>query len=155
MMSGIDAIVTKHFKLFFRDVADESGDEVHCRNTFGNFFVIFVSGVVEGNIFPIVAVNTGRSNHRPPKVSADIFDGNGRGAEIRLCADIKTIGMIFIDIIFNSGKGRTKFQSEFFEKDFSESIAEKGIVEMFHWSPWSKITRPAFRNESVDMWIPF
>jgi hypothetical protein len=107
-MSGIDAIVTKHFKLFFRDVTDESGDEFHCRNTFGNFFVIFVSGVVEGNIFTIVAVDTGRSNHRPPKVSADIFDGNGRGAEIRLCADIKTIGMVFIDIIFNFGKGSPK-----------------------------------------------
>ena len=155
MQSGINTIVSEHFKLFFRDVTDEAGDKFHCRNTFCNGFIIFVPGVVEGNIFSIVAVDTGRSNHRPPKVSADIFDGNGRGAEIRLCADIKTIGMIFIDIIFNSGKGRTKFQSEFFEKDFSESIAEKGIVEMFHWSPWSKITRAAFRNEGVDMWIPF
>ena len=110
---------------------------------------------MKGYRIAVIMVNPRSGNNRSAEISADIFDGNGRGAEIRLCADIKTIGMIFIDIIFNSGKGRTKFQSEFFEKDFSESIAEKGIVEMFHWSPWSKITRAAFRNEGVDMWIPF
>lgn len=107
MLSGINTIVSKHFELFFRDMTDKPGNEFHCRNTLGNSFIIFVSGIVESYIFSIVVVDTGRSNHRPPKVSADVFNGNRRSTAVRLGTDIKAIGIILINIIFDFVKRRT------------------------------------------------
>ena len=37
-------------------------------------------------------INTGCSNNRSAEISADVFNGNIRGAEIRLCTNIKPMG---------------------------------------------------------------
>jgi len=155
MMPSIDAIVPKHFELFFRDVLNKAGDEIHRRDAFGNCFVVFMSGVVKSDIFTIVVINARRSNYRTTEISADVFNSNRRSAQIRPCTNIKTVGVIVIDIIFNSGKGRTKFQCEFFEKDFAESIPKECKIEMSNFTPRSKITGGTFRNESMDVGIPF
>lgn len=154
-MSGIDAVVTQHFKLFFRDVSDKPYDEIHDRNTFCNSFVVFVSGVMEGYIFTIVVVNARRSNHRTAKISADILDSDGRSTKVRLGTDIKAIRMVSVNFVFHSAERRTKFQGQFFEKDFSESVAKKGKIKVFYRTPWSKITGAALGNKGMDVGIPF
>ena len=155
MLSGVEAIVTKHFKLSFWDVTDEPGNEFHCRNALGNSFFIFMSCIVKGYVFTIIVINARGSNYRPTKVSADVFNGNRRCATIRLCTDIKSIGMIFVNIVFNSSKRRTQTKGQFFKKDFSESITKKSKIEMSNFAPRSKVTSGTFRNEGMDVRIPF
>lgn len=41
MMFGIDAIVTEHFEMFFRDVNNKTLYEIQSRNSFGNIFIHF------------------------------------------------------------------------------------------------------------------
>ena len=57
-VSGIKTIVSCHFKLLFRYVLDEQFDEVDCGKSFLHIGIIFVTVVMEGDIFPIVRVNT-------------------------------------------------------------------------------------------------
>ena len=54
---GIDAVVTQHFKVFFRDVNNESFNEVEGGNTLFDGLVVFVAGVVKSNIFSIIFIN--------------------------------------------------------------------------------------------------
>ena len=58
MMLGIDAVVTKHFKVFFRDMNNKTFNEIESGNALLYSLIIFVSGVMEGNIFSIIFVNT-------------------------------------------------------------------------------------------------
>ena len=49
-------------------------------------------------------INTGCSNNRSAEISADVFNGNIRGAEIRLYTNIKPIRVIRVHFIFNFTK---------------------------------------------------
>ena len=93
-MFGVDAIVTQHFKMFFRDMNNQSFDEIESRNTLLNGFIVFVASVMECNIFPIIFINAGSGDDRTPKVSADIFDCDVRSTKVRFGPNIKTICMI-------------------------------------------------------------
>lgn len=101
MVLGIDTIVTQHLEMFFGDMDDEAFDEVQGGNAFFDGFVIFVPCVVKSNKFTIIFINAGGSNNGTPQVSADVFDGYIRSAGVGLGTDIETIGMIFVDIIFD------------------------------------------------------
>ena len=74
-MTSIYAEIPDHLKMLFRDVTNEAFDEVHGGNGFGDKLVILVTSVVEGAgiIHLVVGINTGSSNDRAPKISADVF----------------------------------------------------------------------------------
>ena len=57
MVFGVDAIIAKHLKVFFRDMYYELFNKIEGWNTFFNCFVIFVSGVMESDIITIVFIN--------------------------------------------------------------------------------------------------
>ena len=80
---------------------DEAFDEVRGGNAFFDGFVIFVPCVVESNKFTIIFINAAGSNNGTPQVSADVFDGHIRSAGVGFGTDIETIGMIFVNIIFD------------------------------------------------------
>jgi hypothetical protein len=114
MMFGIDAIITNHFKMFVRDMNDQTINKVDGRNAFGNGFVIFVSLIMKRDGVTVIRINSGSCNNRSPKISADIFNGDIRGAFVRFSSDIKAIGMLFVNLIFEFIEGRPKFMREFF-----------------------------------------
>ena len=94
---------------------------------FSNSFVVFVPGVMKcynsrrHNASIREVAITGRA-----KISADVFDGDIRSAEIRLCTNIKPIGVFVVHFIFNFTKGWYQFrnravQAALCEKHYEES----------------------------------
>ena len=155
MMFCIYPIVAEHFEMFFRDVYNQFLDEVQNRDGFSNRFVVLVSGVIKGYIFAVIIINTGCGNNRSAEVSADVFNGNIRRAEIWLCMNIKTIGVFRIHFIFNFTKSGTNTKRELFKQYFTKGITKKVIIKMFDRAPGSDIASAAFRYEGMDMRIPF
>jgi len=73
MFSGIDAIIADLFEMFFRDRPDEPLDEFHSGQGLFYVSIIFMAVVMERDSLSVITVNTGGCNHRPSKISADIF----------------------------------------------------------------------------------
>ena len=105
--------------------------------------------------FSIVFINTGGGNDRTSKVSADVLRNNFGITFIGLCVNIKTVFMVFITGSLYFLEGRTKMRFQFIQESGAESVPKIGIVEIFHIPPEAVITVPAFRDETVDMGIPF
>lgn len=70
----INPTIPNHFKMFFRDVANETLDEFHGRNRF--FYVLFIlmPVVMESDHFSIIFINSGCSYNRATEIAPDIFD---------------------------------------------------------------------------------
>lgn len=151
----IEPIVTKHFKMFFRDMYDQSLDKIKSRDTFRNGFIVFVPSVMEGYKIPIVIIDTGSGNHRAAQISADIFNSNVRGTEIGFGSDVKTIWIFFIKLIFEFLERVRKPQGKLFQKDFTKGEAKEIIIEMFYGLPGKIVAGGAFGNKGVDMRVPF
>ena len=95
-VARINAAITDHLIMLFRDVPDQPADELHSGDCFFHIFTIFVAVVMEGNKVPIVAVDAGSGDDRASKIAADIFDHCFRVAFVRLGIDIKTIFVLLI-----------------------------------------------------------
>ena len=54
----IEAIITNHFEMFFRDVSDKTLNKIKSRDCFNNKFFILVTVVVKSDIFSIIVINT-------------------------------------------------------------------------------------------------
>ena len=72
-VAGINAAVTNHFVMFFRDVPDEPLYEFHGRNGFFHILVIFVSIVVEGDKVTVIFIDSRGCDYRSAKVTPDVF----------------------------------------------------------------------------------
>ena len=155
MMFCIYPIVAEHFEKFFGDMDNQFFDEVQSRDGFGNSFVIFVSGIMKSYIFTVIMINTGCGNNRSAEISADVFNGNIRGAEIWLCTNIKPIRVLRVHFIFNFTKRWANTGNKLLKQYFTEGIPKKVIIKMFDRAPWGDIAGATFGNEGVDVGIPF
>ena len=113
MVLCINAVVANHFKVFIRDMYNQPFDKVNGRDTFCNGFMILMTLITESHKIPIIGINPGGGNNRSSKVSADIFNGDIRRTQVRLGPDIKSIRMVFVDLIFKAFKGIAQFRREF------------------------------------------
>ena len=129
-------------------------NKIHGRYGFTDKDIIFVTVVVKDYVLTIIGIDTSESNHRTTKISGDIFYSDIRGTEIRLCPDIETVSMKGIHLIFDSAERRAESFCKFLKKNFSESITQEVIVEMFNRTPGCDITGTAFGNKSVYVRIP-
>ena len=154
-MSGIKAAITDHLEMFFRDVANETLDEFHSRNRF--FYVLFIlmPVVMESDHFTIVFINSGCGNDRATKIPANIFGNSLRVTTVGFGINIEAVFMFQITTGRNFFKRRTDAEQHFLEESSTESIAKESIVEMRDITPESIITVTAFRDETMDMRIPF
>lgn len=100
-------------------------------------------------------INTGCSNNRSAEISADVFNGNIRGAEIRIYTNIKPIRVIRVHFIFNFTKRWANTGNKLLKQYFTEGIPKKVIIKMFDRAPWGDIAGATFGNEGVDVGIPF
>lgn len=75
-------------------------------------------------------INTGCSNNRSAEISADVFNGNIRGAEIRLYTNIKPIRVIRVHFIFNFTKRWANTGNKLLKQYFTEGIPKKVIIKM-------------------------
>ena len=154
-VSGIDTIITNHFKMFFRYMLNEPFYKVQSGDCFGSQLVIFVSIVVKSNRISIVVVNAGSCNDGSTKVTAYIFDDRGRVTFSGFGIDVEPIFVISINSGFHLFKGVTKAVMKFIQKSSLEGITHKLEVEVIDIAPQAGVTDSAFRDKTVDMRIPF
>ena len=154
-VAGINAAVADHFEMLFRDMADKTLYELHNRKGFFNIGVIFVAVVMEGDKVAIIVVNPGRGNNGPPQIAPDIFYGSLGVTFIRFCIDIETVFVFTVTAGFQLFKRRADSGFHFIKLGSAESIAEVGIVEVIDIAPETIIAVAAFRNQAVDMRVPF
>jgi hypothetical protein len=154
-MSGIDAAITDHFEMFFRDVTDQALDKIQDGNSFLHIFIIFMAVVVESDSVTVVLVDTGCSDNRPSEITAYIL-GHCLGITfIRLGVHIEAVLMIFIAGSLYLFKRRTKVSFHFVEKSSAEGIAKERVIKMLYVSPEAVITVAAFGDQAMDMRVPF
>ena len=153
-VTGIETIVSGHFKMFFRDVLDQKFYKIQCRNRFFNVCIILVSVVMESDEITIIGINPGSSNHRAAQITGDIFHDGIRVTEIRFCIDIETIFVLIIDGSFDLFKRGADMFFHFTQQSSLESFAQIRIMEVINISPKAVIRETTFRKEAVDMGIP-
>lgn len=154
-MPRIKAIVSGHFKVFFRDVLDKKLDEFQYREGFLHIRVIFVLIVMKSDIFSIIRINARGGNDRSPKIPADIFGNGIRVTETGLGINIESILISAVNVSFCSFKGRSEMQFHQIEESRLERLTQKRIVKMIYSTPKAIVRKAALRKEAVDMGVPF
>lgn len=155
MVFGINAVVADHFKVPVRDMYDQPFDKVNGRDAFCDCFMVLMALIMERHGIPVTGINPGSGDDRSSKVSADVFNGDIRRTQVRFGSNIKAFGMVFIDLILKLLKRRSQFKGELIQKDFTESQAQEVIIKMGIGPPGSKVASTAFRNQGMDVRIPF
>lgn len=154
-MPCIQTAITNQFKIFFRDVSDETFDEIHNRQGFFHILIVFMAVIVESNSISVIPVNPGCGYDGSAKIASNIFSDDFRIAEIRLGIDIEAVFVLSVAFSFYFFKGGPYFIFHFIEQSGAESITEIVIIEMFDMAPEAVITVTAFGKEAVDVGIPF
>lgn len=155
MVFCINTIVADHLKVLVRDMYNQTFDKVDNGNTFRDDFMVLMALIVECHGIPVIAINPGSGNDGPAQVSADIFNGDIRGTQIGFGSDIKTIGVVFVNLVFQFIKRGSELKGKLFQKDFTESQAQEAIVKMCIRAPGCEVAGAAFGDQSMDVRIPF
>ena len=111
--------------------------------------------IVESNKVTIILVNSGSGNNGTSKIPSDVFDNNIRIAFVRFCINVETFFMFFVAKSFDFFKRRADLVFHFVEQSSTEGIAQEGIVEIIDVAPKGVVTITSFRDEAVDVRIPF
>ena len=136
-------------------MADQALDEVKSRDRFFDIFVIFMAIIVEGYEITVITIDPGCCDHRTAKISADIFDDIFWITFVWFGINIKAVFMVAVDRSFHFFKGRAEFFVEFIEEGSLEGITQEPIVKVFDIPPEAIIGETAFRDKTMDVWIPF
>lgn len=154
-VTGINATITDHFIMLFRDMLDKTFYEVHNRKCFFHVSIIFVAVVMEGNKVTVIPVNPGSGNHRTPQVTPDVFDNGFRITFVRLCINVETFFVFPIAEGFYLFKRRPDLSFHFIKQCGAEGITKEGIVKVIDVAPETAVTVTALRNEAMNMGVPF
>lgn len=99
--------------------------------------------------------NSGSGNDWSAKVTVDVFDNCFLITKVWFGINIKSLFVIIITFGLRFFKRRTDPGFQFIQKSSAESIAQKRIIKMFGMTPEAVVTKTAFRNETMNMGIPF
>lgn len=154
-MAGIDTAITDHLIMLFRNMPDGPFYEIHNRNGFFHIPVIFVLVVMESDKAAVIFVNPGCGDDGATGIAANIFDGCLGTAFVWLCIYVETFFVLSVTAGFDFFKGRSDRVFHFVKQGGAEGIAQECVVEVIDVTPKTIIAVTAFRNETVDMGIPF
>ena len=154
-VAGIDAAITDHFVMLFRDMLNEASDEFHNRDGFFGILSVFVAVVVESDKIAIILVSPGSGDNRVAEIAADVLYNCFRITFVWFGIHIEAIFMLPVALGFNLFKGRPDFSFHFIEERSPEGIAEESIVKMADVTPKAAVAVAAFRNKAVNVWVPF
>ena len=141
--------------MFFRNVTDQSFDEIHNRESFFHICVIFMAIVVKRNRISVIAVNPGCGDYRPAKIATDIFGNDFGITKIGFGIDIEAVFMLSVAVGLYPFKRRSDPVFHFIEKCSTEGVTEIIIIKVFDMTPETVITVAAFGKKAVNMRIPF
>ena len=107
MVFCIDSVITKHFKMLFRDVNNKLFNKLNSRESLNNKNIVLVSVVMEGNVFTVIGIDARSSNNRSAKITTDIFENISVVSEVGFGIDVETMFKVFIEQGFDFFKGLT------------------------------------------------
>ena len=154
-MTGINAAITDHLVMLFRNVADEPLYERHNRDGFFYILVIFVTIVVESDKIAIILVNSGCGDDGAAEIAADVLYNCFWITFVGFGKYIEAFFMFPVASGLNFFKGRTDFCFHFIKKRSPKGVAKISIVKMSDAAPEAVMAVSAFRNETMDVGIPF
>ena len=154
---GVNAIITDHLKVLFRDVPDKAFDEIHGGDCLDNIFFIFVPVVMEGDsiIFFVKRIDAGCGDDRASQVSANVFQDFVGIAFPRPGINIETVFVIPVAGCLDLFEGRADFSLHLVQESRSKSIAQELVVKMLFNAPESVVSKTSFGDQTVDVRVPF
>lgn len=154
-VTGINAAITDRFIMLFRDVADKTLYEFHNGNRFFHILIIFMTVVMEGDKVAVIFINPGGGNDGTAKVASDVFDDRLRFTFIGFGIYVEPFLVFPVAAGFDFFKGGANPGFHFIEQGGTEGVTEECIVKVIDVAPKPIITVSPFRNEAVDVRIPF
>ena len=154
-MPCIKPVIAYHLEMLFGDMLDNTTNEIKCRDSLFNIYVVFMAVVVEGDILPIVFINTRGSNDRPSKISADVLDDFTGVTLLRFGIDIETVLMISVGSSLVLSEGIAYVLMHQGKESCLPCITKIFKVEMRLAFPSAGIAEAAFRDKAVNVRIPF
>ena len=130
-------------------------NELHDRKCFLHISIIFMTVVMKSDEVTIIFIDPGSGDDWTSEIAADIFYDSIRVTFVWFCIDVKTIFMLLITESFYLFKGWTDFGFHFIKQGGPESIAQIVIVEIIDIAPETVVTVATFRDETMDMRVPF
>lgn len=153
-VAGIKAAIADHFVMLFRDMPDQTLDELHDRDGFLDIFVVLMAVVMESDKVTVVFVNTRGGDDWPAEIAAYIFDDCFGVTGIGHGINVEAILMLPVTACLYFFKRGSDHSFHFIEKSGTESVAEESIVEIFYITPETVIAVTAFGNETMDVRVP-
>lgn len=154
-VSSIDAIISDHLKVLLGDVLYQAPDKFKGGYCLCDKGIVLVPTIVEGDRIPIVIIDTGRGDNRPAQIPADIFGNSIRLTFLGFRIDIETVFTLVINGGFCLFERITDMRMHLIQQGGEKSVAQESKIEVFHFTPGNLVASPTFRNEAVDMGIPF
>lgn len=154
-VSGVKASIADHFIMLFRDMLDEAFYEFHNGDSLFHKSIIFMAVVMEGDKVTIIFIDAGGGNNGTAKVASNIFHNCFGITFVWFGINIEAIFVFSIALGFYLFKGRSKLKFHFIQESSTESITEERVVEIINVAPEPVITVTAFRNEAMNVRIPF
>lgn len=151
---GINTVITDHFEMLLWDMLDEAFHELKCRNGFDDEFLITVAVVVEGDMITIIGINSFGGDGRSAEISADVGRDLFHVTLVRLCVDVETILMEFIDASLLFFEGRADFFLQKIKENSAERMPKVSVVEVAKFSVRTINGDSCFGDDTVDMRIP-
>lgn len=134
---------------------DQEFDKIHHRDGFANEDIVFMTVIVESNLFAVIRIDTVQSDNRAAEVTGDVFDHGFGITEVGFGVDIETIFIFTVNMCFYLFKRRTDVSFHQVQECCLKSGSQVGKREMFYDLPETVIGETAFCNEAVDVWVPF
>lgn len=141
--------------MLFWDMLNETLYEFHNGNGLFHVLIIFVSVIVKSDKVTIVFVDSWGGNYGAAKIASDVFYNCFGIAFVWLGIHVETFFVFPVAESFHLFKGWADFCLHLIKQGGPESVAEIGIVEIIDIAPETVITVPAFRDETMDVGVPF
>lgn len=152
---GIKAVITYHFEVLFRDMLDKSLDKLQCREDFGHENIVFVAVIMKSYRITVIVIDSGGGDGGPSKIPSDVFFHSPGVTFVRFGINVKAVRVIAVNGGSCFVEGRAEPFFHLTKQGGLKRISEQLIIEMFYMAPETMVTEPAFRDETVDVRIPF
>lgn len=157
----IEAIVTEHIEILFRDMDDQFFDELE--GAFGDrdLLIVLMTLIPISDIRSIIGNDAGLSHNRSSNVTDDIIDnGISRAKVSRRSIDIETVIFGFVEPVCEGFEIRKRegigIKSRFhIEKECGhKSASEHGVWEKAYRLPFSIEVKSAFGDDHMYVRVP-
>lgn len=154
-MPCINTVVTNHFKMLFRDMPNQSFDKVENGNSFEDELIVFVTIVVKSNKVTVILVDTRSRNNRTAEIMTDVFQNGIRFTLVRFRINIESVFAFSVASGLNPFKRGIKMFLHKIKENGTEGISQKFVIKMSDKTICTGVAETDFRNQAVDMRIPF